>query len=194
MKSDVWSAHPNASILGCYVDGSLTPEERSELEAHLSRCADCRLVARETVHTLARRRRRRHTLSGLGVVTAAAAVVAALAIFPAQETDTGPPLTRGPESSERVAATIPVFSPERSVSPDTRVDFVWGSMGADVRYRLSLSTPEGEEIWGVSSPDTVATLPTDVELTAGRSYVWFVDALLADGGSATTGLRRLTVR
>lgn len=194
MKSDGWSAHPSASTLGCYVDGSLTPEERSEVEAHLSHCADCRLVARETVHMLARRRRRQHTLTGIAMATAAAAVVAALVIFPAQGTDTGPPLTRDPGSSERAAATIPVFSPQRSVSRDAPVDFVWASMGADVRYRLSLSTPGGEAIWGVSSRDTVATLPADVELTAGRSYVWFVDALLADGGSATTGLRRLTVR
>lgn len=194
MKSDGWSAHPSASTLGCYVDGSLTPEERSEVDTHLSRCADCRLVARATVQTLARRRRRRNTLTGIATAATAAAVVTALAILPADETDTGLPLTRGPESSERVAATIPVFSPERSMSPDTRVDFIWASMGTDVRYRLSLSTPAGEEIWGVSSPDTVATLPPDVELTAGRSYVWFVDALLADGGSATTGLRRLTVR
>lgn len=194
MKSDGWSTHPSASTLGCYVDSSLTPEERNEVDAHLSRCADCRLVMRETAHTLARRRRRLHTLTGIGIATAAAAVVAALAIFPAQESDTELPLTRDPGSYERATTTIPVFSPERSASPGARVDFVWASMGADVRYRLSLSTPEGEELWGVSSPDTVATLPANVELTAGGRYVWFVDALLADGGSATTGLRRLTVR
>lgn len=192
MRDEGWSAHPSASAIGCYIDGTLALEERSDIEAHLSRCQDCRRVARDSIGTLARRRRRRYAVAGIAVTTAVAASVAALAIFPAWETANGPPRTR--DSSEASTTVIPVVAPQGGVAAGPPVVFVWRSMGSGVRYRLSLSTPEGEELWGASLPDTVAILPDDVELSAGRTYVWYVDALLAEGGSATTGVQRLIVR
>lgn len=187
MTDNQWSAHPGAPVLGCYVDGTLTREERDATAAHLAGCPDCRLVVRETSRVLARRRRRRYTVAGIGVATLAAATVASLVMSPRVVQQR---LTRGLDAS---GPTIHVIAPVGDVVAGQPVTFRWNSVGPEIRYRLSVATPDGSEVWRVSVTDTTATLPDRVALTRGRTYVWFVDALLADGRSATTGLRRLIV-
>lgn len=186
--------HPSARLLAGYVDRRLSRVQQDEVEGHLSWCEDCRLLVSQTARMLAARRRRRYALAGIGTAgAAAAAAIAILVIGPAIEAERERPVLRAP-AAESVETVIPVVRPTGQTSlSEGSLTFVWRPVGAKTRYRFSLSAPDGREIWGASVDDTVVTLPEDIEVEAGETYVWFVDALLPDGTAATTGLQRVTI-
>lgn len=68
--------------------------------------------------------------------------------------------------------------------------FVWRSAGPAATYRLTLTDPSGAPVWTSSAPDTAVVLAETVKLEGGRAYFWYVDALLPDGRSATTGVQQ----
>lgn len=194
MNEETWSEHPSASTLACYVDRTLAPEEQRGIEEHLSRCSECRLVVREAADALARRRGRLFARVGVGAAIGLVAAVVVVALLPTTDPDRAAPVIRAPSASGAVETVIPVIAPAEQASlAEGPLSFMWGSVGPGVRYRLSLSTPDGREVWGASLEDTVVRLPGDVEIMAGTTYVWFVDALLSDGSSATTSMQRLTI-
>jgi hypothetical protein len=121
----------------------------------------------------------------------AAAVVAFLVANPFAERPEDSLLrSQGGEGTRQIAALLPADGDTVSLA---NLTFVWGAVEPDARYRLTLSTDEGAEVWTATAPDTILSLPDGVTLNPGASYVWYVDALLMDGTSATTGTRKLTV-
>jgi hypothetical protein len=66
---------------------------------------------------------------------------------------------------------------------------VWASAGSNAAYRVALTTLGGVTVWRASTSDTVATLPDSVRLAPDATYQWWVDALLADGTTRSTGIR-----
>lgn len=184
--------HPEDQRLAAYLDRTLPPVERAEVEGHLSWCVDCRTVVRETARELAVRRRRRYAVAGIGTL-AAAAVIAVLWIGPAVDIEDSTPRTRMPPTIDGAESLIRVLDvQERASLSDAPPSFTWSSVGSGIRYRFSLSRPDGTEVWSGSVVDTVVTLPEGVEIVPGQTYIWFVDALLPDGRSATTGLQRIS--
>jgi hypothetical protein len=72
--------------------------------------------------------------------------------------------------------------------------FRWAPVGENATFQLRLSEPDGSIRWTWSTSDTSVTLPDTVHLSAGGTYLWYVDALRADGRSASTGVRRFVIR
>ena len=51
----------------------------------------------------------------------------------------------------------------------------------------------GEEVYAKETRDTAVTIPDTVRLEAGRSYLWWVQATTATGGSVTAVTQRVTI-
>ena len=71
---------------------------------------------------------------------------------------------------------------------------VWRSVEGVARYRITVSDPESNVVFEGDVPDTTMSLRSIGPLVPGETYVWYVDALLADGASLTTGVHSFAVR
>ncbi len=183
------NSHVDAGQMTRYLERTLTSEERSSIEEHLAECATCKgeLIALTRIRRSGRWRRVAYVAAPL----AAAAVVALVIANPF----TGRPedaLLRGPggEGTRQITALSPADGDTVSL---TSLTFVWEPVEPDVRYRLTLSTDEGAKVWTATATDTTMSLPNSVTLNRGASYLWYVDALLMDGTSATTGTKTFTL-
>lgn len=186
--------HPESGELAAYIEGRLPSPERSRLEEHLAECRDCRRQATGAGLLLRGEARRQKKLAG--IVIAAAAVVAALFVWtpgdaplPVQET-----FRSGSEAAPPSETRIEIVSPgSRPVVSDSVV-FSWRQVTEDTLHRLSVAEPTGAPVWEVTTSDTIARPPADVVFEPGGRYLWYVDALLPDGGTATTGVQELRIR
>ncbi|NIM47708.1 MAG: hypothetical protein GTN62_00110 [Gemmatimonadales bacterium] len=149
------------------------------------------VVSRRPIRLHHRRWKRRYAIGGL----IAATVIGALVVLPgggeAPPTDL-PSRLRG-DAGEGVLQ-IPVVRPrDGSVLVRGEAVFEWRQVGTDVLYRVALADEDGDRVWSGSTTSSMLALPSAVELLPGQSYFWYVDALLPDGLSATTGVRRFEI-
>src|SRR5207302_10761246 len=85
---------------------------------------------------------------------------------------------------------VPVIAPPSDSAVDAaRVVFVWRSMEPRGPCRLTLMDAAGARLWSISTRDTWVTLPVEVRVAPGRTYLWYVDALAGDGRSSSSGVR-----
>ena len=202
-KTAACEAIADRALVEQYVAGRLTADQDLEfLEAHLLTCSDCREDVRLAtalraelkpdaavrLHRSALRRGRAWWL--VGTAAAAAVLVLVLGRDFNQRGATGPVLRAGNEGVPHVAIVSPVSG---AVTPRDSLAFVWRSAGQDVAYKLTVTNEAGDVVWTAAGLDTVRRLPRDVRLTGGRSYFWYVDALLPDGRSAITAVQRFAV-
>jgi hypothetical protein len=75
-----------------------------------------------------------------------------------------------------------------------RVVFVWRPVAPAALYRLRVTDETGDVVRVQSTADTLVIMRSDVGLASGTTYLWQVDALLADDRAATTGIQRFTTR
>jgi hypothetical protein len=154
------------------------------IEEHLSRCADCRENVVKTQEIVAHERRSRRLLHrGLFLAVAAAVLLVALPSLRSSMNNAPAVITR---SSEQATAAIVAYGPVGETRSPVR--FVWGATADALSYRLTVSAPNGEEVWTASARDTTASIPNNVKLQTGSTYVWIVDAILKDGATRSTGL------
>ena len=185
--------HVSDNQVASYIRRTLQEAERELVVQHLAECAACRSEALAAARTLRERRARRgRNIGGSAAVVAMAAAAIFLWNPAASDDSAGPQLLEGRPAAVGDRTAIEVVAPSDSVPPGP-VTFTWKSVGADVPYRFSLTRSDGSEVWSTGTPDTVLTLPADVSLTSGETYFWYVDALLLDGESVTTGIRPVTV-
>jgi anti-sigma-K factor RskA len=183
------NSHLDPGQMTRYLERTLTSEERSGIEEHLVACAACKgeIVALTRI----RRSGRRHRVAYIAAPLAAAAVAALLIANPfAERPEESLARSQGGEGTRQITALLPADGDTVSLA---NLTFVWGAVEPDARYRLTLSTDEGAEVWTVTARDTTVSLPDGLTVNPGASYVWYVDALLMDGTSATTGTRKFTV-
>lgn len=188
--------HINAEDLTAYLDGELSGDAKARIQAHLAECDECRSEVVELSGALRpQRRSRRWTIA---VPTAAAAAVAALLLLGPFEMggDSRSADRLRPGSTVELEA-VPEISvsrpgPGSTVGPE-QIEFSWADMGGEATYRLTLTDEGGDPLWTVETTRSVVVLPEDVKLVPGRRYLWFVDALLADGTHATTGVQSFNV-
>lgn len=187
------SEHMSSELVTAWLDGELADEERARVTGHLADCDRCReeivavrqLLAQQPATGLPVRRRR--TIRYFVGTAAAAAAVWFLLV----------PSVRGPDSRLRDgtsadAGAVPEVMVVAPVGDGARADgtsFTWRAMGRDAQYTLTLTDAAGALLWQISTPDTAIVLPDHVRLEADRAYFWTVDALLADGDAATSGMR-----
>lgn len=182
--------HLESSEIAAYLDRALPPSERAQVEAHLADCAPCR---RESIEVLRVRNsmRRRSRWVVIPPVAAAAAVALFLLVRSGGIPGPTPPVLRdgGDGSIPRVVLVSP---PDSGVVGAQRVSFVWRSVGPGVSYRITISDPKGDIVWSAAASDTSARVPASVSLRP-SSYYWYVDALLPDGRSITSGVHPFSV-
>ena len=180
--------HVSDLEIAAYLDRGLSGAERDRIEAHLAECAECRQSVLENDELVRRVRRPRRLLVGSAVASAAALLImVALPMLRGGDGDPATPVFRGAGAM----ASLIAYGP----SGESRVQslrFVWSPAPGAMSYRLTVSRADGSTLWTRSGRDTVAVLPDSVTLRAGDRYFWVSDALLADGGSRSTGLREFT--
>lgn len=190
--------HLSPEALAGYLDNDLPGEERTQVELHLASCAECREELAEV-----RRLRPRHGRQWALLLVPAAAAAALLAIvLPRQtsaprvvidsaEVPVASDIRAGPAANAPLEIVSPLPSTEIAPGPGV---FSWRSAGPSASYTFTLQEANGRVVWNSTVPDTVAILPDSVALGAGRTWFWSVDALLPDGRSRSTGVKRLRTR
>ena len=167
--------HLDAAIVGRYLTGTATSEERARLDAHLAECPGCRLELVEVRRILATAPRRRSRL----LVPLAAAAAAVLLVW------TGS-VWRAPHASPTrdSAPSAHAFAPQPLAPLGNVAGFdrlVWSAVPGASRYRVTLFTSEGQPAWRATTADTFVTLPDTVHLAAQVQHYWQVKAEAAYG-------------
>jgi putative zinc finger protein len=188
--TETLGVHLESSEIAAYLDRALTQTEREKVEAHLADCAQCRRESVEVLRVRNRMRRRSRWLV-IPPVAAAAAVALFVLVRAGGMPGTTPPVLRdgGDGSIPRVVLVSP---PDSGAVGSQRVSFVWRSVGPEVSYRITISDLKGDIVWSAAASDTSARVPTSVQLRPSL-YYWYVDALLPDGRSVTSGVHPLSV-
>ena len=194
---DTATEHLDPREISAYLDERLTPADKERVQAHLVDCTSCRAEMVELVDLMeAHERKEPRRRWPLAVAGLAAAVLATLLIgVPAlREKAEDRDVLRSPEAAaEREAVrSVEVIAPgpDRPISRGDLV-FEWEPVGDEAAYRLTLTDFGGNTVWTEETQETHVIPPADLDLQAGETYLWFVDAVLADGNTATTGVKRL---
>ena len=180
--------HLESGEVASYLDRVLAPAEQARLETHLADCAECRgeVIAVSRIRHIRSRPR--------WLILGPAAAAAAIALFfVARPAVTPAPGTVPRDGEERT--TVALVTPgDGAAAPARSLTFIWRSAGGGVSYRLTLTDERGDVVWTATASDTTGHPPSDVRFQMGRRYFWYVDALLPDGRSVTSGARQFTTR
>jgi hypothetical protein len=193
--------HLTDNELAGFLDGDLADADRRRVGAHLEACDACRAEAVEVARLLqdapasgsvppltpreraqgrghaagptSRRPRWRGPagLAGLAV----AAGLAMLLLWPAASGMNESPLAErfGTEGVARLEIHTP--APDAVVRRE-EVRFSW-AQHETASYRITLTAGDGGLVWSTTLADTVAIPPAELELPAGRTLFWYVDAI-----------------
>ncbi len=183
--------HPGEDELSAYLEGSLTETDRAPVETHLTECDDCRADVVEVQRLFQPQPRRRVWYVAAGL--AAAALAGILLFAPSANHEPGPvgPVLRGPMTDASAgAAVVQIVQPREGVTllAAAGLRFTWRAAAPGASYRLTLTDQTGDVLWSVSTADTAASLPLNSILGRQQNYFWYVDALMPDGRSITSGV------
>jgi hypothetical protein len=182
--------HLSPEIIAAWLAHRTSPEERQVVLQHLLVCAECRRDVDEAKTLSTGRRPPRWAAVA---IPAAAAAVALWFLVPARP---GAPPTStlrgsGAEGVRQFAAVTPAGG--ASVAGDSVV-FLWRSEGPGAHYVLTVTDEKGDVVWTAPTADTTLVPPREVGLVPGQRYYWYVDALLEDARSSTTGVQEFGIR
>ena len=186
------TGHLTPEMIAAYLGQEVSGEERQAVQQHLLTCKECRVDLAEASQ-LGREGHRVRWMA-VGLPAAAAAVLAVVLLGPAtRDAIDDTPLLRGEqaEGTVRFEAVSPINGAE--VSRDSLL-FRWRSEGAQAHYVMTLTDENGDIVWTTGTSDTTLGLPRDVGLVSGRTYFWYVDALLEGARSSTTGVQEFLVK
>ena len=171
-----------------YLDGSLSSRDRERVEGHLVDCDECRNEMRAHARLLRSQKSRKQWYLGSSVAAAAALVLLVVG-NPFSTSTPEESVLRGPLDAGN--SMILAVGPESgaTIGRDA-LTLVWNPIQSEVRYHITLTNALGDDLWSTNTVDTSVTIPADVNLVTGESYFWYVDALLLDGSSVTSGTRR----
>ncbi len=191
--------HLNTGEIAAYVDQAVSTAERERIEAHLATCDDCTEEVAFIVKTLdaaaepTSGARRPLILVAAGI---AAAVLAGSLIIGALGTqrDGDRVLRDSPEAVETGEPTaVRVVAPAEAGTVDIgRATFSWRAAEPGAAYNLTVTDEGGDVVWTGSTRDTAIVLTTQVVLDPGETYFWYVDAILPDGRTLSSGVRSFT--
>lgn len=187
--------HLDAGLAASYLEDVCDAEERSRVEGHLAECTECceELIAlEETIRTLPTRRKDRYVIPL--VALGAAAALAGLIVLRPSDNPVGLPaessIVQRSQPGER--SSIAILGPESGAVVEAgEVILRWAPVEPDARYLVTVTTSDGDSVWALMTPDSAAAIP--VALDPGGEYLWYVDALLPGGGTATSGIHHFRV-
>jgi len=190
--------HLPAETLAAYIDGSLAPSARAEVEAHIADCFQCRsefVSAKRLVNAAPAPMPAVRRWPSVAVVGAAAAAVLLMVISRQAPTASSPRMRSAPIPSAANSTALAVVMPAReAVVTPAGVRFVWRASESVMEYTLTVLDADGRARWTTSTSDTSVALPDSVVLAPGAEIHWYVDGLKSDGRSVGTGRQRFTTR
>lgn len=184
--------HIDAQTLAAFLDGGLEAPARSAVVAHLADCDQCRLEVAAVRGALAGDSPRRFRPAW--IAAAAAAVLAGVfflgSLVRSEAADPGPILRNG---DSEPASIVTVMPGDTVAATDLR--FVWQSIGDGATYTIRLMQTNGDVIWSEGQVrDTSRTVPADIILGPGDTYLWSVEGLRPDGRAFAARTQRFVVR
>ena len=182
--------HLTSEDFAAYVSRAIRGPKLDRLEKHLQGCQACRdeLVAIAALLRNARRQRRRR-VAGVAVLTAAALSGVALLGTSIERILSEPePVLRGGVGLEEGVRSFSAVTPRDGarLEASSGMLFAWRAVAPAAFYSLTVTDERGDLVWRGSTSDTLLQLPSNIAIRPGSRYFWFVEALLADGTSATT--------
>src|SRR5512143_809331 len=178
------SGHLDPNDIAAYVDGALDDAGRTRADTHLADCGKCRaeLIAVRRMVAHAPRHRRWFALTTI----AAAAAIVLLIVWPhgGERGAPGGPVVR---DGDTPSAGVMLIAPDSVTA--LPLSFAWHPVANATTYRVDLTTPTGALIWSGATSDTAMTVPDSLSLAAGAAFYYYVDALLTDGASVSSGVR-----
>ena len=194
-------AFPTAGCLdddtiAALAEGTLDDIGRAAAFRHLAECPRCRSIVASVAKLLgdpavgreitALRGGRRRLLRL--AISAAAAAIVLLVAMPSRRADVPP--HRAPTITA-VSSPIPL-SPAGIVAG---ADILrWSSVNGADRYRTTLFDDAGTVVYEIQTGDTVIALPSSIQLTPRRSYLWKVEARTGWGRWSASELVEFSVR
>jgi hypothetical protein len=171
--------HPSPEDIAAVVERRRPEPERLVTLSHIAECPQCRRefdlirsadkAGRQLTSSVWRAR-------GIGLAVAATLVVAAtlsIARIAPRVTTSAPPYRSGEPATGR---SIELVGPLSDVSTPAAPSLVWRSVGEDVLYRVEVTDDAGALVASRDTRDTTLTLPP---LVRGRTYRWWVRAVVA---------------
>lgn len=190
----VRTAHLSATDVAAYLSGRAGADSRVRIQAHLAECADCREEAIGASRILGAEHRSRSTRRVLLASVGLAAVLALVIVTRTAPVHSVESATRGTAGGASAESKVSVVGPLGGFAQAGGIPtFVWRSIPGAMEYRFTLTDVDGKVLWTRATPDTLLTPPLDVPLGTERAYYWFVDALLADGNSVTSGAKEFHI-
>jgi hypothetical protein len=99
-----------------------------------------------------------------------------------------------PEATRGLESPVTLVAPVGEVGENRVSRFVWRPVGKAERYLVVVVDTTGAELFAGETRDTALALPDSVRLTAGRAYLWWVQARLSDQSTVTAVTQRLVVK
>ena len=189
--------HLDIEQIAAYVDHEVTLPERERIEAHLATCDECTDEVASVVRTLdtppepIKRARRPPFIAAAGIASALLAGALLIGLLRTQQS--GDRVLRDSPAAAGEPAAVRIVSPvESEVVEPGRLEFAWRAVEADAAYNLTVTDEGGDVIWIGSSRDTAIALTSQIALSPGEDYFWYVDAILPDGRTLSSGVRTFT--
>lgn len=182
--------HLGSEEVAAYLDNTLSETECARVKAHIADCDLCRQEVVSVSKLLDGAPRSKRRVIAFSSVAVAAALTFLLLRSPTDSSFTPKQAIRGrdtPLASDEVSS-VRAIAPSGSEVAGDEILFVWHRPAPGATYRFTLTDERGEKIWVGSTTDTALVLPKQFALVPKQTYNWFVDALLPDGSSATTGI------
>ena len=186
------SGHIHEDEVAAYLDRTLPDADRRRVEAHLSSCDECRaeaIASREAVSSAPSSRSSSfRSWRVIGGAVAAAAVIFAASTISRSRAD------RAVERDANIApSAITIASPADGSTLGADRAVTWRGFAENTSYRITVADQGAQPIYTTTVRDTSAVIPASVALVTGRKYFWYVDAIRADGTTATSGLKSFRV-
>lgn len=183
--------HPSAERVAAFLDGTLDGPGRRVVERHLAECAECR-AERDALVVQLRTAPRRRRLLPLPAIIGSAAAAALLFTVLLGRVEAPVVRTQQPARTEGLARVTVVAPVAGSLVTQESLVLSWRAFSPAADYYATVLDSVGIVLWSTRTVDTTATLPAGL-LKPGTAF-WHVDALRADGISATSGMIELRIR
>lgn len=187
------TTHIDVDEVASYLDRTLSDEDRRRVEAHLFICDECRAEVSASSEAVSsapplRGSRLRSWQAGAGAVAAAALIVIVATTLSRSRAD------RDIERDSNIgASSVTVTQPGDGLSLGADRLVIWHKFAESASYRVTIADQSAQPIYTTTVTDTSAIIPSSVKLAPGKKYFWYVDAIRANGATATSGLKSFKI-
>jgi hypothetical protein len=181
--------HLDPGEVARFAAGTSGPVERERVEAHLAACDSC---TEEVVAAWRFGGRRRSRRGWIAALAAAAALFAGVLLWAPRRSAPEGGTVRGREE-HGVSQALVIISPHERELVGPGIKLTWRSRQGVATYKLAVADANGDSVWAATTADTAVELPATLSLVRGASYFWYVDALLSEGRSVTSGIHEFRV-